>query len=185
VRKYYCVLLLCVVLLFTQDAFAHKVKIFATAEGNMVTGTVYFPGGGKAQNVIVSVLDAKDNHLGQTVTDDIGKFAYTIQHNCGHIFLVDTGDGHRARFIIEREELSGDMSELGNLCTKDSCAAVLSEQPLTEEIISKIVSRQVRPLREQLEQYEETIRMRDIIGGIGYIVGIMGLLALFLKKKDK
>ena len=183
--KYYCALLLCVVLLFSQDAFAHKVKIFATAEDNMVTGTVYFPGRGKARNVTVSVLDAQDNHLGQTVTNDVGEFFYAVQHTCNHVFLVDTGDGHMARFIIEREELSGDLPELDAPVTKDPAPVVLSEQQLTEEIINKIVSRQVRLLRKQLEKYEETIRMRDIIGGIGYIVGIMGLLALFLKKKDK
>ena len=36
------------------------------------------------------------------------------------------------------------------------------------------------PLREQLDQYEEKTRLHDVIGGLGYIVGLMGI-AFYLK----
>ena len=44
------------------------------------------------------------------------------------------------------------------------------------------MSRQIRPLREQLDRYEEKVRLHDILGGIGFIVGAMGLV-LYVKSR--
>ncbi|MEJ2456241.1 MAG: hypothetical protein P8103_19125 [Candidatus Thiodiazotropha sp.] len=48
-------------------------------------------------------------------------------------------------------------------------------QGVTEAALERAVARQIRPLREALQGYEEQVRLRDIIGGIGYIVGLAGL----------
>jgi nickel transport protein len=43
--------------------------------------------------------------------------------------------------------------------------------------IQQIVQEELRPLREQLDAYQHEIRVRDILGGVGYIVGVLGLVA--------
>jgi len=45
------------------------------------------------------------------------------------------------------------------------------------------VRAEVGKLRRQLDGYEQTIRMRDVIGGLGYLVGIGGVAFYFLGKK--
>ncbi|MBK5965704.1 hypothetical protein CCR95_16830, partial [Thiocystis minor] len=41
--------------------------------------------------------------------------------------------------------------------------------------IDQAVARQVRPLREQLIAAQDEVRLRDILGGLGYILGLTGL----------
>ena len=48
-----------------------------------------------------------------------------------------------------------------------------------EAVVEAVVSRHVTPLREQLNAYEDRLRWRDVLGGIGYILGLTGLAAAF------
>ena len=48
--------------------------------------------------------------------------------------------------------------------------------------MSQAVADAVRPLREQLDAYEDTIRLRDLLGGVGYIAGVAGLV-YFMKAR--
>lgn len=43
-------------------------------------------------------------------------------------------------------------------------------------LVEEAVARQVRPLREQLLAHDERVQLRDILGGIGYILGLAGLV---------
>ena len=132
--------------------------------------------------------------LDQVRTNEEGEFSYTVKYKCDQVLLVDTGDGHKAVFRIEENELPDNLPVLdfaGSDQKPDNqepsvvAAVVTSKDTDIEAVVSRVVSRYIRPLREQLEQYENAVRMRDILGGIGYILGIMGILALFLKKKEK
>ena len=38
-------------------------------------------------------------------------------------------------------------------------------------------------LAEQLDRLEDTIRLRDVFGGIGYILGITGIMFYFLGRR--
>ncbi len=51
--------------------------------------------------------------------------------------------------------------------------------PITAAV-AEAVAKEIRPLREQLDQVESKIRLHDIVGGIGYIVGISGVAFYFL-----
>jgi nickel transport protein len=48
--------------------------------------------------------------------------------------------------------------------------------PALAAAIESAVARQVRPLREELAEARARARMQDVIGGIGYIVGVAGLV---------
>ncbi len=62
-------------------------------------------------------------------------------------------------------------------------AASLPDAAL-EQRIAEAVAREIRPLRRQLEEAQNRARLRDILGGIGYIVGVMGLV-FFLKGRRR
>jgi nickel transport protein len=51
-------------------------------------------------------------------------------------------------------------------------------------LIEQSVARQVRPLREQLDSYQETVRWHDVLGGIGYIIGLGGLAYGFASRSS-
>ena len=54
-----------------------------------------------------------------------------------------------------------------------------------EAIIEAAVARHVGPLRQQIAAYEDKIRWHDVLGGIGYIVGMTGLACYFLARRDR
>jgi nickel transport protein len=162
-------LALILLLLGVAPAFAHKIKLFATAEGMVVSGYAYFSGGTRAQGADIAA------HVGERQvfngkTDDQGGFRFTATESADHRLTVDSGDGHIAGFTIKAEELGK--------------AAETAAAPVTETVnddgrlaaqIEQAVARQIRPLREQLDAYQESARLRDALGGLGFIIGLGGL----------
>ena len=199
------VAILIVVLGVAPVVHAHKVKVFAWTEGAVISGYVYFPGGARAQNVRVVFYGPEDKSLGETVTNKKGEFAFTAPYKCDYRVVADIGDGHQAEYALPASELPDNLAELGSgskQAAQEEAAsgpamkkppvsgiegkgvsAVLSDSRLTE-LVEKAVVKQVLPLREQIEQFEEKIRLHDILGGIGYIVGVMGIV-FYLKASTR
>ena len=181
-------------LLGCGSASAHKLKLFATVEGAAIRGYAYFPGGGRARDVKVWVLDPADAKLGETRTDENGDFAFEAKVRCDHRFVAETADGHRAVFLVEAAELPDTLpptpaadrpgaepaEPTKRVEERPASGTSAPPGPQLASLVEQAVSRQVRPLREQLEAYEERRRLQDILGGIGYIVGIAGIVFYFL-----
>ena len=192
-----CMILAAAAMLTGGVAHAHKLKLFATGEGREITGYVYFPGGGRAVDLTVEALAPDGSKLGEAKTNAEGEFAIAARCHCDHTLVAQTTDGHKATFVVEAIELAGDLPAFGAAPSGDAppAPAAEAEPPVMasdgelpgpggrEQLLSAIdeaVRKQVRPLREQLESYEERTRIRDVLGGIGYIVGIGGIAFYFL-----
>jgi len=187
-------------LVAAPPALAHKLKLFAWVEGGRIVGSVYFPGGGVARGVTVSVLDSNGRKLGETKTDEKGEFAFVPTVRCDHVFVASSGDGHRAEFTLTAAELppeaglqpvaNGDSpAEPATLnAEKEPGPAVSppSRAPLTpaeiEQAVSSAVQCEMNRLRQQLDRQAEERRLRDILGGIGYIFGLGGIALYFLAR---
>lgn len=197
---YKCVLVAFWLSVLPESVSAHKVKIFASAEGSQITGYVYYTGGGAPKQALILVQDQDGNELGELHTDENGEFSFSADARQDHLFILELADGHRASFTVKAEELPGslegtksaisqprdadDTGERGNEKTSGTDEPVASVQEQVtlqvsaeqlENLIEEAVSKQIRPLREQLDRYEEKVRLHDILGGIGYIAGLMGL----------
>lgn len=187
---------------------AHKLKMFASAEGEVITGYAYYTTGGKPKNVTVLVQDHAGKKLAEITTNEEGEFTFTADAKRDYVFVLELSDGHRASFTVTAEELPDSLPSV----TTEQSAASKDEQNIENEelpapapqeitsaeeeiptsipleeienIVNKAVSKQIRPLREQLEGYEEKIRLHDILGGTGYIIGLMGL-GYFLGTRKK
>ena len=60
------------------------------------------------------------------------------------------------------------------------------DRQMLEETLNKVLERQLAPIKEMLaESQVHKTTPTDIIGGIGYIMGIFGLLAYFQSRKRK
>jgi nickel transport protein len=184
---------LAVVLIGSGGAFAHKIKVFATAVGGRIEGTVYFPGGGRAANLRVAVQTPDGRKLGEAVTDANGEFTFAVKEPCDHQLVVETADGHRATCLVEGKEFAPGAAaapgaEPPRSPPTGSVAAAPPEAPAApdlEQRIAEAVAKQVRPLQEHLVRSEERRRLLDILGGIGIILGLTGVSFYFLGRRKR
>ncbi|MBK1693915.1 hypothetical protein CKO09_04065 [Chromatium weissei] len=168
-------LLICV--LNSAPTLAHRLQVFASAEGANISGSAYFAGGAKASGVRIEIQNAVGQLLAELITAADGSFNYSTQSPIDHLIIADSGDGHRAQWRITAAELGG--NSLPNASTASpsvSTAPANAVDSATLAAIELAVARQVRPLREELQAAENHANFRDILGGIGYIVGVTGIL---------
>ncbi|NCC29474.1 MAG: hypothetical protein EOM22_15395 [Gammaproteobacteria bacterium] len=177
-----------------SPALAHKLQVFAFADGASIGGSAYFAGGGAASGARIEVLDGEGNILAELAPDGEGQFVYTAQAPVDHLIRAITGDGHHAEWRVPAAELAAGFGSEGSIAQDaerpdrsdvsvivETDASSTSAPPVTilspelESAIERAVARQIRPLREQLVAAEDRIRLQDILGGIGYIMGLTGL----------
>lgn len=150
-------------------AFAHKMKVFATAEGAAISGHAYFSGGDRAQGVTVTVADPAGTMLHKLTTDAQGAFTFIATIRSDHRISVDGDDGHAAHFTIAAAELPD------SLAAGPAAPSTSAPAPDLQAMIDASLARQLRPLREQLDAYHDKIWWHDVIGGLGAILGVFGL----------
>jgi nickel transport protein len=189
--------LLVVCLLLSAPLYAHRLKVFATAEGARIDGEAYFVGGGVAAGAVISVLDAKDRELARLTPDATGSFSYTATQRMDHKLVADTMDGHRASWTVRADELPLTLPLPPDAKAATAVESASSGEPQTSPspsmptdreldfLVERAVARQVRPLREQLTAYGDQVRLHDILGGFGYIAGIAGLGLWWRSRRQK
>jgi nickel transport protein len=192
---------LLVSLLAAGPALAHKLNVFATAEGRQIQGEVYFAGGARAADVPVTVTNAAGEVLAQLRTAPDGSFRYQAKAPVVQHIVAATLDGHRGEWQIGASELAGafaasaapadaatgtaagatdvgapdDTASAGAQSTAAASGAGAALDPALEAAIERAVARQVRPLREAALAARDAVQFRDVLGGIGYIIGLAGL----------
>jgi len=173
---------------------AHKVRIFAWSEGNIIHTEAKFSGGKAAQNSTVTVIESSTGkELLHGKTDSQGLFQFPTPNTDSPKLdiVISSGDGHKNSWSYELAPSSGKTSVLPKKSvvaskenTESSTSALLSEQQLTT-IMDSLLEAKLAPIRRQLaEQQEHTPSFQDILGGIGYILGLAGIAA-YMKSKKK
>lgn len=173
-------------LLLAAPAQAHKLKVFAAAEGETVTGFAYFFGGGRAIGARVIVTAPDGRRVADQQTDPEGNFRFEVTQTEDLRITVESPDGHVAFAAIAASELIIPMPVLAApAAAAEPSPAEPGTAPAGEEpaalppdiavLIETAVARQVRPLREQLDAWSERVFWRDVLGGLGIIIGFAGL----------
>ena len=178
-------------------AFAHKLKAFGFAEGAAIHGSVYFSGNVAAQGVRIQVFDPDGALLAETTSDDDGRFTITARRRVDHRIVADSGDGHRAEYIVPAHELPPALPGPATSATSGAAQATEPADPPAgvsagvgppaelEGMIERTVARQVGPLREQLDAFEHRVRWHDVLGGLGYILGITGIGCWLIARRNR
>jgi len=181
--------------LMSQPALAHKLKVFAQAEGDWIRGRAYFVGGAGASGARVEIQDSEGRVLAELTPADDGSFAYRALAPVEHRLVARTGDGHNAQWTIAGETLQGAFSPSADpsddsgppptqpLADAPAPKAPLDHAPVASQTIDpaligaieQTLARQTHPLAERLNALEERVRFQDVLGGIGYILGLTGL----------
>ncbi|RLB85899.1 MAG: hypothetical protein DRH24_00530 [Deltaproteobacteria bacterium] len=167
-------------------ALAHKVMIFAWIEGDTVFTESKFSGGKKAINAPVVIFDKDGKKLLEGKTDNKGEFSFKIPKLTDLRIVLNAAMGHKAEWTVPESEIR----EAGNIVEKKSARASGSIAiGLSKEEVKKIVEdsldKKLRPIvRMMTESKNKGPSLTEIIGGIGYIFGLMGV-ALYFKNREK
>jgi nickel transport protein len=176
-------------------AKAHTLRMFAYVDGATIRGSVYFGASVAARDARVTVSGPGGETLFATVSDAEGAFRVPVQSRVDHHLVADTGDGHRAEFTIAARELSPSASagqpasaepRVDESRVDKQAAADRQKTAAPAELTAMIesaIARQMGPLRAEIAAFEERIWLRDVLGGLGYILGLAGLAAYFLSRQ--
>ena len=180
------------VLIGTAPADAHRLKVFASGLADRITGYGYFTGGGRAAGAEVVLATLGGAIIARDTSDQQGAFQFTVTLRQDYQITMDTGDGHIATFIISAAELADTLPvatpEIGRNHPVPAPSATVSavssiDQAALAGLIEQAVAKQIIPFRAQLDAYEARLRLHDILGGIGWIVGLCGLGAFWMRRR--
>lgn len=176
-----------------SSAFAHKVYLFAWIDGDTVYTDSYFSSKKKVHNGTIRVLD-KGNELLQGKTNEKGEFSFKIPDNIGNKALkliLESSMGHRAEYLLTGEDISGyqddsEQSTDNTVFEKASSLNVNADMTVIKEMMEEVVDARLKPVTRALAkiQEEKGPGITEIVGGIGYIIGIMGI-ALYFRSRRK
>ena len=188
--------------LINPQAWAHKANVFAAAQGKTISGEAYFRDGTPVRGARVTVFDPEGKPLAESQTDAKGKFSVPIVRRCNHRVVVDAGDGHVAEYLVRAEEIPADLpdkkasgaapvsppvappTESDAVPTPDGSAPPSDDMAAVRAELEALQTQLVQ-LRRDLAAREDRARWSDMLGGIGYILGLMGLAFYFLGASAK
>lgn len=183
-------------LMSVPPAYGHKVSIFAWVEAGTVHTESKFSGGRRVKGGKIEAFD----HLGRSIhtgtTDDQGYHSFAVPAGAKELKIVlIAGMGHTNHWTIHAEELGVADTADDTTLNQDQPAVASSPAPIAtnrssngldaqaiETIVERALERKLAPIRSQLADQGWTLR--DILAGLGYILGLMGLASYVHYRKQ-
>jgi nickel transport protein len=196
-----------ILLLPAQNTFAHRVNVFAWVEGDTVFVESKFAAGRKVNGGKIIVTDSKGVELLTGKTNDQGEFSFKIPQKTELKIILEAGMGHRAEWTIPVSEMESvstaadapatktptarESAAHGDQRSDEPAAASLPAPPAgpspaeIEAAVAKVLDQKLKPLYKMMaESNQKGPTIRDIFGGIGYILGLMGVAAYFRYRRE-
>lgn len=172
--------------ILVAPAEAHRLKVFATVEGDAIRGYAFFVGGGRSRGSSWTARDGADRILAEGTTDAQGGFTFAVPKNTQSdvTITVDTHEAHIASATIRAARLggapSGDVNGVAESAGSGGAESgtVPASSPTDAQIAALVeaaVQRQVEPLLERIEQMDSRLRIVDILSGVFFIAGLAGV----------
>ena len=150
----------CAILLCAHSALAHRTNVFAEVRDGRIEGECYSSGGDPIRNASVEFVSTDNTKLGTAQTDPQGRFSYTPTKQIDHRIILDTGDGHRAEWVIKASDFA-----------QNAATTALAATPPAV------------PAQRRTHTHERQWRWRDVFSGIGYIFGLAGIALYFRSRR--
>jgi len=188
-------------LLSSAPALAHRVNVFAYVEGGEVVVECSFS---KSKRVMHGLIEVQDAASGQTLlhgtTDADGLFRFPVPEQAkksgsGLRILLQAGEGHQNEWTVDAAEFSeasapadpppsgpqldaaADPVSGGNDAASRTSGLTRSD---VEDVVAAVLDAKLAPIqRELLEQSQKGPGVQEIVGGIGWIFGLIGVAAYF------
>ena len=195
----YIILAGMLIMMTEPQALAHKVILFAYTEGDKVFTESYFNDGKRCRNSTIEVFDNTGKKLLEGKTNNDGEFSFKAPGEKDLRLVLTASMGHRSEYTVssgdfghsiekgkpssvQGEILKDDITEKKEAVTEQIYPADLKQiRSLMEETLDK----KLRPVMKLLaESREPGVSFTQVIGGIGYIFGILGVVMYFKSKRD-
>lgn len=135
-----------------SSAFAHSLHLFAQYNGHTVSGKAYYSDMTAAGNHYLEIfLDNQTTAFSEGQTQSDGRFTIPLPSAQQVKVVVQGEEGHLASTVADH--IAADTSIMTS-------------------------SKEISLIREDLAELKNKIYWRDVMGGIGYILGLFGLWAL-------
>lgn len=187
--------LLAIVHLSPRPAQAHRVTVFAWAEGDTVHTESKFSGGKPVHGGKITVYDEQDHVVLTGVTDEKGAFSFPTPPASALKIEMEAGLGHKNHWVMASGEFSPDgaaaeehreKKQPADAKTIAPAREIRQTAPLTpgdietavEKALDKKLDKKLAPLIKMMAQSRDKgPTARDVFGGIGYIIGLVGIAA--------
>jgi nickel transport protein len=179
--------------IFSTPVFAHRVTVFAWVENGQIYTQSKFGAGAKVNNGKISVYDDAGKELLSGQTDENGEFSFPIPAHSALNIVLDATMGHRAEWTIPLGELGvQEQQDLPHPVITNATQPAVQTQgselnaAQLEAIIDKVLDRKLKPISHLLAAMNQTgPSWHDIIAGLGYIAGIIGITAWVRAQKQR
>jgi len=189
-------ILMSFLLSFSSPTLAHNVVGGVYVNGFDIEGEAGFSNGAMANaGTVVKISDISGIPLGEVITDDQGYFVFTAKKRITHVFEINMGAGHTLKMQLPAEELPDSLDSTTiinaasvsspNETTQEAEQQIITNEQITSLMLEKAIAKQIKPLRKEIQALKEKSGLRDIIGGIGYIFGLLGVVALLRERRLK
>lgn len=182
-------ILLLFLLFYAHSAFAHRVNVFAWVEDQTLFIESKFAGGKFVKHGKISIVDPLGNELFSGLTDEKGNTSFQIKKVMDHTIVVNAGEGHQGTWKVFAHEISGhepENYETTVILEQESNIQSANANCISEAQIKRILDEKLKSVHGQLKSIRQNNenRIRDIISGIGFILGIFGVFALMKSRKN-
>ena len=184
-----CFFLLACLFLLPLQAQAHKIHVFAWVSDNTITVESNFSGNRPLLNGKVTVQDNKTEAiLLQGTGDERGIFTFPIparakEEKMDLLIVVSGSEGHQSSWLVPADEyLSNNDASPANLLSEK--AEIKNEE--LKQMLQELLNQELAPIRRSLARAEDkSPGFSDIMGGIGYLLGLAGLVAWLRNRPQK
>lgn len=143
-------------ILFAGSVFAHSLHLVAQYDGQTLSGKAYYSDmTPAAQTYVEAYKEGDDKPAIEGQTNEQGYFQLAIRSDQRLKVVVEGEEGHRSSTLVEKLTFN-------NSTSNDAFAQ----------------------LRTDIAQLKDKIYLQNILGGIGYIFGLIGLFAWFKARKE-
>ena len=163
--------------LSSSVAEAHSVYIFAYPENSRICTNSYFSANNKVRGGRVKMTAVSGEILAEAQTDEHGQACFPPPElSLDLIFTVEAGDGHRAEFKLSASEIeSAKILESGHDPIEHNISAGITSAcagGLTIDDLRQALSPIMRKLAEMESEQKNRVNLKDIIGGLGWLIGL-------------
>ena len=193
--KWLGVVLLVMIIGPATDLRAHNLSVFAWVEGDTVHVESKFSGGRRPRAAKIAVYGPNDLKLLEGITDNNGAFQFTVPQRTDLKIVLSAGMGHQGQWTVSQAELDGNDTASHTHAPPQSGTTPQPSDPglvreLTaaqvEAMVQRSLEKELAPIKRMLaDKQRDQTSLKDVLGGIGYILGLVGLATYLRFRKQK
>ncbi|MCM8786076.1 MAG: hypothetical protein NC827_03840 [Candidatus Omnitrophica bacterium] len=168
-------------LTLTFSLLAHKINIFSYKESGKIFIEGYFSDGKPCKNSKVIVFDQNGEKIIEGKTDEAGIFSFDIPDKSRIKIVLYADMGHQVETEMQLKEKTPEKQIIKeNRKVEQKQAQINIDQEKIRKIVEESIEKEINNLLKEIEKERQKVKIQDIIGGFGYILGIFGIY-LYLK----